>query len=954
MKISKLVFLGLFISLSSFLIAQTGTIRGVVIEDSNGEPFPFANVVIVGTTMGTSTDFDGAFELQVSPGTYDLEISFISFETITITGIEVVEGEVTLFDNIRLKEESELLQEVVVTAAQVRNTEAALLTIQKKSPNLINGISSQTFRKIGDSDAAGAVKRVTGVTVEGGKYVYVRGLGDRYTKTMLNNVDIPGLDPDRNSLQIDIFPTNLIDNMFVLKSSVADMPADFTGGVVNIETKDFPEERVFNIAASMGYNPDMHFNDNYLTYRGGDTDAFGFDDGTRDLPERARTNPIPSPISGDDDGAVFGFLHEFDPTLGAIRDRSFMDYSFGLSYADRINLNSSGKKTLGYIFSATYKNSTSYLDNLFYGDYQVDRNGSELLAATTQDGSKGSNNVLLGGLAGIAFKSLKHKFKLTAMHLQNGESSAGQFNVNNNSDAVGQSGFLAFANNLEYSQRGLTNLLLNGKHYLGEEGSWTVDWRVSPTISKIEEPDIRKASFTVDNDPIFAAGAGGNPQRLWRYLDEINIVGRLDVTKELQINQRDAKIKFGLSQVSKERDYEILEYTLQFFGSQPDWNGTDPNQVLTNNNLFPNGTIYYSSGNGDPNSNEYNSTVSNTAGYASLEFAPTQRLKAVVGLRGEKFVQKHTGRDISERFVLNDDEVINSFDLFPSTNFIYSLNEQQNLRVSYSRTIARPSFKELSFAQILDPISGRTFNGGLFPYTDWDGNLQETLINNFDVRWEMFGSRAQMISVSAFYKTFADPIELVRIQAAPTTVEYQPRNVGDGSALGLELEFRKKLDFLSGESNNEFELSGNITWVNSSIEMTEQEFNARENFAKPGETIDRNRDMAGQSPFIVNAGLSYRNVESGFDMGLFYNVKGSTLIVVGGGLGPDVFSDPFHSLNFNLNKEVAERISVNFKVTNLLNAQRRETFRGFEAANQLYTRFNPGRSIGLGVKYAIL
>ena len=954
MSFSKFYFLFLFCLVATIAFGQTGTIRGVVIEDTNGEPFPFANVIIQGTTTGTTTDFDGAFEIQVAPGSYNLEISFISFETITITGIEVLEGEVTLFENIRLKEESELLQEVVVTAAQVRNTEAALLTIQKKSPNLINGISSQTFKKIGDSDAADAVKRVTGVSVEGGKYVYVRGLGDRYTKTMLNNVDIPGLDPDRNSLQIDIFPTNLIDNMFVLKSSVADMPADFTGGVVNIETKDFPEERIFDISASMSYNPEMHLNDNFLTYEGGDRDIFGFDDGTRALPGRARNNPIPSPISGDDDGNVFGFLHEFNPTLGAIRDRSFVDYSFGVSIADRLQLSSSKKNTLGYIFSATYKNSTSFLDNLVYGNYQVDRNGSELLAANIQDGAKGANNVLLGGLAGLAYKSSNHKLKLMAMHLQNGESSAGQFNVNNNSDAVGQSGFLAFANNLEYSQRGLTNVLLNGKHYFGDEGNWTVDWRISPTVSKIEEPDIRKASFTIDNAPIFAAGAGGNPQRIWRFLDETNIVGRLDITNDLQLLGRDAKVKFGFSQVSKERDYSILEYTLQFFGSQPQWDGIDPNQVLTNNNLYPNGTIYYSSGNSNPNSNEYNSTISNTAAYASLEFAPTERLKAVIGLRGEKFVQRHTGRDITQRFVLNDDEVINSFDLFPSSNFIYTLNEQQNLRVSYSRTIARPSFKELSFAQILDPISGRTFNGGLFPYPDWDGNLHETLINNFDLRWERYGSRAQMISLSAFYKSFDDPIELVRIQAAPTAVEYQPRNVGDGSVIGLELEFRKRLDFLAKESNSDFDISGNITVVHSSIEMTEQEFNARENFAKAGESINRNRDMAGQSPYIINAGVSYRNVATGFDMGLFYNVKGATLIVVGGGLFPDVYSDPFHSLNFNLNKDIGDRLSMNIKVSNILSSQRRETFRGFEAVNQIYTQFDPGINFGLGIKYAIL
>jgi len=952
MNFSKFSFVILLLCCTAGLFSQTGIIRGTVIEEATGESFPFANVVITGTTTGTTTDFDGVFELRPAVGTYDIEISFISFETIKITGVEVIEGEVTLLEGIRMKEQSELLAEIVVTATQVRNTEAAVLTIQRKSPNLLNGISSQTFRKIGDSDAASAVKRVTGVSVEGGKYIYVRGLGDRYSKTMLNSVDIPGLDPDRNSLQIDIFPTNLIGNMFVLKSAVADMPADFTGGVVNIETKDFPERRVLDLSASIGYNPDMHFNDNYLTYRGGDTDQFGFDDGTRDLPLRATTNPIPSPVSGDSDGDVFAFLHDFDPNLGAVRQRSFLDYSFGFSFADQLKLSEAKKQTLGFVVSASYKNSTNFFDDIFYGDYQVDRNGTELTPAIEQSGAEGSNNVLLAGLAGVAYKTENSKFKLMAMHLQNGETGAGQFDVFDNSDAVGRSGFLAFANNLEYSQRSVTNVLLNGKHYFGESGSWIVDWRVSPTVSSIVDPDIRKASFTVDNRPIFSAGAGGNPSRLWRFLDETNLVGRLDITKDTRLFNRDAKIKFGASQVYKERDYSILEFMLQFFGAQPIWDSTDPNQVLTNNNLFPNGTLYYSSGNSDPNSNEYNSTVSNTAGYASLEFAPTENLKAVLGLRGEKYVQRHTGRDVLGLNVLDDAEVLNSLDLFPSANFIYALNEQQNLRVSYSRTIARPSFKELSFAQILDPISGRTFNGGLFPIGDWDGNLVETLINNFDIRWELFGSSAQSVTLSSFYKQFSDPIELVRNQTAPGSLDYQPRNVGDGRVIGLELEFGKKLDFASSD-NSIVEFNGNVTWVDSRIEMTQQEFAARENFAKTGEEVTRFRDMAGQAPYIINAGFSYRNLLSGFDAGFYYNVKGPTLIVVGGGLFPDVFSDPFHSLNFNINKSIGDRFSFNFKVSNILGSVRSESFQSFGAEDQLFTSFNPGRSFGLGVKYSV-
>ena len=959
MKLLRLVVI-LLMTLPTFLLAQQGTVRGTIIEDETGEPLAFVNVTVAELpTVGTTTDFDGKFELNLDPGNYTLNCSFISFQEISITDVNVVEGEVNLFDNIRMMPETETLEEVVITATQVKNTEAAILTIQRKSPNLLNGISSQTFRKIGDSNAAGAVKRVTGVSVEGGKYVYVRGLGDRYTKTMLNNMDIPGLDPDRNSLQIDIFPTNLIDNILVMKSSLAEMPADFTGGVVNIITKDFPDEKVFDISFGMEYNPGMHLNDNFLTYQGGETDWLGFDDGTRDLPSVARqdisTTPAP-PFA--DDNQVFDFLSRFDRNLEAVRERSFMDYSFGLSLADKIDIGSRDN-SLGYILSATYKSTTSFLDDLEYGEFQnrADENDYTLEYATRQNGEIGTNNVLLGGLAGLAYKTKNSKYRLTAMHLQNGESKAAQLNIDNSETAVGQSGYFGFSNNLEWSERGLTNLLLNGQHFNNEKG-WELDWRLSPTLSSIDEPDIRKTAFSVGRgNPQFNAGEAGNPSRIWRNLQEINLAGRIDFKKDLTINDADAKFKVGLSQVTKDREYEILTYNVQFFGRQPEWgaNGT-ANDVWQLDNLYPQGSLYLASGNTSPNSNEYESTSSNSAAYVSLEFEPIKDLKAVVGLRGEKFVQKHTGRD--QRFAtsgegnnLVDEEVLNSFDLFPSLNLVRSVTKEQNIRLSYSRTIARPSFKELSFAQILDPITDRIFNGSLFPFEgEWDGNLTETRINNFDLRWELFGSSAQNVSVSGFYKAFNDPIELVRIPAAQTSNEFQPRNVGDGRVIGVELEFSKKLNFI-GQSMDKLRFSGNLTFAHSQIDMTDTEFNSRVGFEKNGEEISRTRQMAGQAPVIINAGFAYADPDRGIDFGLFYNVKGRTLTVVGGGLFPDVYSVPFHSLNFNLNKNFGP-FSVNLGVNNILDDRREEVFSAFNSGDEAFSRFSPGRSIGLGINYS--
>ncbi|MEC8739265.1 MAG: carboxypeptidase-like regulatory domain-containing protein, partial [Bacteroidota bacterium] len=232
----KKIYLSLLFLIPASLFAQTGIIRGTVIDGDLGEPLFGANVLIENGSGGAITDFDGKFEINIAPGTYNLNITFIGLADAKITEVQVVLDQVTLIDNVVLQAKSNQLKTFTVSANVIRNTEAAMINIKKKSASVMDGISAAKFRRIGDSDAASAIKRVTGVSVESGKYVYVRGLGDRYTKTMLNGLDIPGLDPDRNSIQIDIFPTSLIGNMTVLKSASAEFPADFTGGIVNIET----------------------------------------------------------------------------------------------------------------------------------------------------------------------------------------------------------------------------------------------------------------------------------------------------------------------------------------------------------------------------------------------------------------------------------------------------------------------------------------------------------------------------------------------------------------------------------------------------------------------------------------------------------------------------------------------------------------------------------------------
>jgi hypothetical protein len=945
------------------LFAQDGFIRGSVFDAVNGESLPGVAAYVAGTTTGTTTDLDGKFNLSITAGTYELSFSYISYETLVVKDIEVKPGEVTLLDDIALKEATFELSEVVVTAQAIRNTETALFTIKRKSANLLDGISAGNLRKIGDSDAASSMKRVTGVSVEGGKYVYVRGLGDRYTKTILNGVDIPGLDPDRNTIQMDIFPTNIIDNIIVHKSFSADLPADFTGGVIDITTKDFPEERTSKVSVGLGYNPAMHLNKDYLTYRGGSTDWLGFDDGTRDIPATSNI-PFFSEVVGNPNGEKAAryreILGSFDPTLSAMKQQSFMDFDLGFSIG---NQTPKEKYTLGYNFAFSYKNNTKFYQDAEFGRYglSADPNITEMEVREFQKGDYGVNDVLVSGLAGIAIKTKKSKYSLSALHLQNGESKAGIFDYKGSDQG---SIFYGFQHNLEYSQRSLSNLILTGAHNFPVR-RWEVEWKLSPTLSKIEDPDIRFTRYE-DRDGTYSIGTEvGFPERIWRNLEEINAASVLHSTKKFDFMGDPAKLQVGGAYTYKERDYAIRNFALNIRNVPLTGN---PDELMYPENLWPregnvsSGTTYEARF-VPTNPNQYNASVSSAAAYVSAELGFFSKLRATLGLRVENYVQRYTGQDQLGNNVLDNDVVLDDLSLFPALNLIYSITKDQNLRFSYSRTIARPSFKELSYAEIYDPITGRTFIGGLFRDANdiagveyWDGNLVSTDIHNIDLRWELYAKEGQMFSLSGFYKKFNNPIEIV--QYATLAGAFQPRNVGDGQVAGGEAEFRLNMGTIT-QSLRRVSLQFNFTYASSQIRLSKTEYESRAENARTGQSIDEYRVMAGQAPYIVNSGIAYEGGErgfcKGFEAGLYYNVQGPTLLYAGIVDRPDIYSKSFHSLNFNSSKKFGkdQRIQLGLKVENILNDMEEAVFRSYEAADQYFTRLDPGIKVKLSFSYAI-
>lgn len=928
---------------SFFVLGQIG-ITGTVIDGDFNEPLPFANILLKETGEGVTSDFDGKYSFELEQGTYTLQFSFVGYETKIITEIQVRGNEYTITDVV-LNSAAQGLEEVIVTVEASRNTEASVLEIQRKSASLLDGISAQAFKKIGASDIAGAVKSVPGVSVQGGKYVYVRGLGDRYSKSILNGVDIPGLDPDRNTIQMDLFPTNMLSNVLVIKSARADLPADFTGGVVDIITKDFPSKEEFSVSLSMGYNPDMHFNDNYLTYAGGSTDFLGFDDGSRKNKIAnsflgnafdPRLNPSESTLN-----VVNRVSNQFDPQMAPKVSNSGMNFGFGISYGNQFNFENG--HALGVLASVSYKNEQTVYentqDNLY--NFSPEKSVFAFEENRIQSGTIGGHNIISSGLFGLTYKTNSSKYKFNGLHIQNGESTSGSFR-----QLTRFSDFIDFNKyNLEYNERSISSGIFSGLHNF-DESNLKLEWTLSGTLAKVHDKDVRNTTFQ-DEEGIFSFQENTEPKRIWRTLDENNLVAKVDFTKRFEFLGSDAVLKFGIYGTLKERDFSIAQYSVSSnYTSKSDWDnyGGDPNQLFNPNNLIgPNndkGTYINPQTTIRQDANIFNAKQQNLAAYVSNEFNFSEKLKSIIGLRFENYQVFYTGENSQLGQAYNNENIISKNNLFPSINFIYNLKENKNLRLAYSLTTARPSFKEASIAEIYDPLSNLFFIGNI--------DIRPTYIDNFDIRYEAFGENAQLFAISAFYKNLTDPIEIGFVAASFSN--YKPLNLETANVFGLELELRKDLSTWFSTLDH-WKLNLNGSYIISDEKYSEDELKLRKLGLREGQTLGTSRPLQGQSPYLINAGIEYNDQEKGFQGALFYNVQGKTLQVVGNGFYPDVYTMPFNSLNFNIIKQLKKNRTLTLKVTNLLDDKRESNFIGFNEERKYFSLRHIGRTFSFS--YAV-
>jgi len=928
--------LTVLLTLSVTVLFANGIIRGTITDTSTGEPIIGANIMIEGTSIGTTTDFDGKFTLKIKEGVYSLNISLIGYHKTKVPNVIVSKDKVTVVD-ISLSE-GEQLNEVILTASKRKNSATALMSMQKRSVKLLDGISAESFSKTGDSDVAGALTRVTGVSVQDGKYIFVRGLSDRYTKTTLNGISIPSLDPDRNTVQMDLFPTSLVDNIVIYKTFTPDLDGDFTGGLVDITTKDFPTKKTANIGIGYGYTTNMNFNENFVLYKKGKNDWLGFGNSTRKLGFNKNTH---IPDESLNDTKLTDLTNSFSKELGVTKGaNTFLDQSFSVNYGNQYEKE---KFKIGLNFALNYSNDYKFYDDVIYGTYfkDTDKSINKLEKQETTKGSLGENNVIWSGLLSTAFKFTNSKYAVSLFHSQNGNGQAADY-ISENFDATNAT---LYKDAIQYSQRSVTNIIIKGDHY-GKEDKFKINWKVSPTISNILEPDARstRLSYDVDSDSFsLQLGDGAGIDRYFRSLSEIVLATKGDVTYNLE---NESKIKVGLSNTYKKRDYDILSFRFDKTSSFNSFT-EDPNDILLDENIWNATTQSGMFVKGSQNlNNKYLATSNISAIYAMHELELINKLKIIYGVRAEKASINYDGyyNNVNFKKKVHDELVI-----LPSVNFIYALNDNSNFRMSYSQTVARPSFKEKSNAHIQDPISQNKFIGNL--------DLKETNINNIDLRWENFFKTGQMISVSGFYKHFKNPIELVPFQLSPNSI--QPKNSNKAIVYGAELELKKSLTNENAKINIDF--GANVTYLISEVDTKniivdingKTEYDLRKEYGRDNENVERNRTMQGQSPFIINGSINLQN--DYFNANINYNVQGEKLVVVGSGIVPDIFEAPFHSLNFKgsykFGKDQKYKVSMSFK--NILNKKFNQFFKSYGANDEIYKQYSKEKSFSISLNYML-
>ena len=940
----SLVFLFVFLPFTVF--GQSGTIAGTVIDGDFGDTLIGANVVINdGTLRGTTTDLNGYFEISdLETGGYDVKISYVGFNTVLVKDIEVSVDETTLIE-VTLEPQSFDLGEVVVEARMILNNESTLLRERQKASGVSDAISAESISRSGSSNAADAMEKVTGATVVDGKYVYVRGLGERYSSTLLNGVELPSSDPDKKAVHFDLFPAGMLDNIVTLKTFTPDKPGNFSGGLVDIATKTYPEALSVKMSVSSTVNSNTHFGSDFLTAPGTDIGFLAESNASMTLPSVLETDElqIPSSVRARRDSDLAALLDQasnaFSSHMVGITSSATANTKKSITIGNQADLLN---RPLGFVISLTQSHSSSGYGGGEIGRYSY--TGTILTPDVLFDDMKGSEEVSVGGMANFNYRlSPNHELGLNGMYTRTTESEA-RFQKGVWPKELGDEEGLFFVNNaLQLTERKLNTVQFRGKHFIAPLGNTSIEWSTAFSQTRQDEPDTRFFAYTEreleDGDLSYSASSSGfsDPSRYFRSLTEDAQNFQIDLTTPFKSwSGRGANLKVGFAHNSANRDFSerifIYKPNIRYDGNPDIFFGPESLGIID----FDEDRGRYTFGNtireGSKTRNNYKGDRTIVGGYAMTEIPVTNWLKIVAGARFES-----TDISVESADTSIEAGTLDNTDILPSVNLTFPISNKMNVRTAFTKTLARPTFREIAPFSSFDFILGNFRIG--------NPELSRTRITNYDLRWEWFRKPGEIIAFSLFYKDMQDAIEQVIIGGTNGQLQFQ--NVDQARIRGIEMEFRSGLSAIPLPGFDQMGLGLNTSIVDSEVDIALSELFVRQAIDPDASST---RELQGQSPIIVNADLTYDNPDKSTVAALYFNVFGRRLSNVSLGGTPDVYERPSPRLDFTLTKGLIRDWKVKLSMKNLLDSAFEQTYR-FQGEDFTYFRYRKGRSYSIGFTY---
>lgn len=903
---------------SSVHSQETGTISGKILDKSNNEPLIGANVLVVGTKMGAISDLDGNFMLKnILPGTYQLRFSFISYQAVLVEKVVVNRGGDAKL-NIALTPSSIQMQEVVVTAEAIRTSEVALVNIQKNSTNIVDGISAELISKNSSSDGADVLKRMPGITIAEGKYAFVRGVGDRYNSTLLNGSSLPSTDPEKKSFAYDMFPASLIENLLTSKTATPDKPADFSGGLIEINTIEFPSQFLFDFGGSSSYDSRTSLS-NFLGYNGGARDWLAMDDGTRAIPSAITTLKVSRGHYSQKELQSIGlaFANNWQTTDG----KAPLKGDFKINLGNSIGF---GQNLVGYIASFNYSNQDVVTD--------LERNNYTFEGPRYQyKGANYANSVAWSGMLNTSLKLGKnHKISLKNLYNQNADNETtifeGPYYYNPDYRQI---------TSLRYISRSLFSGQVIGQHHFPLFSGLNLDWNINYGKSTRNEPDARRYVYARDLlEPDAPMRFLLDPSVSTRFYGDLNDENR-GASANFSIKPFKTPglptFKFGYHFDLKDRNFNARTFG---FRNLPGGNMMAEDQIMTEpvNKIFSpenfNSTFIEIIEMTKP-ADSYVSDQSIRAGYLMTDFQLLSRLQFVAGVRFEYSEQNLRSHSITNEPIRVQHQYN---DWLPSLNVTYRLHDKMNLRAAYSRTLARPEFRELAPFSYFDFIANELVQGNI--------NLKRSLITNLDVRFEYYPKPGEVLALSGFHKRFVDPIEQILIAASGFEPIRSYENADQAMNYGVEMEIKKNFDFISSR-RSAFSMVGNVSLIHSEINLK-------------GENVFQQdkRPLQGQANYIANAGLYYESTDGGYSGSLIYNRVGERISRVGFADLGDIIELPRDQVDLTLSAKVVNHLILKMNAKDLFNRPHKfvqRTLEGDKTAELNRT----GSIISLGLSYQL-